>query len=247
MGLASESFHISLARRGVAWYHPLRMHYLLMYDVVEDYVERRAPFRREHIALAREAVARGELVLGGALAQPADGVVLLFRGDSPAAAEAFAKSDPYVRAGIVTRWRVREWTTVVGNDAENPLPAECVVTPDGRSEDPPPRRQPSLRVEEPCGIVKERVMKKVFGVAAIGAAFVLGFLARGVIPMEPVAHAQGGRVFELRTYTAPDGKLADLHARFRNHTMRIFKKHGIENVAYFAPRTRRSPRTRSSI
>ena len=36
------------------------MHFLLMYDVVDDYVERRAPFRREHIALAREAVARGE-------------------------------------------------------------------------------------------------------------------------------------------------------------------------------------------
>jgi len=98
------------------------MHYLLMYDVVHDYVERRAPFRAEHIALAREAVARGELVLGGALAKPADGVVLLFRGSSPDAAEAFAKSDPYVRAGIVSGWRVREWTTVVGPDAENPLP-----------------------------------------------------------------------------------------------------------------------------
>ncbi len=98
------------------------MHFLLMYDVVDDYVERRAAFRREHIALAREAVARGELVLGGALA-PADGVVLLFRGSSPAVAEAFAKSDPYVLNGIVTRWRVREWTTVVGPEAENPLPA----------------------------------------------------------------------------------------------------------------------------
>jgi hypothetical protein len=78
-------------------------------------------------------------------------------------------------------------------------------------------------------------MKKLYGVAALGAAFVLGFLARGVVPVEPVAHAQGKRVFELRTYTAPEGKLADLHARFRNHTMRIFKKHGIENIAYFAP------------
>ena len=98
------------------------MHYLLMYDVVEDYVERRAPYRLEHIALAREAVARGELILGGALAKPADGVVILFRGDSPSAAEAFAAADPYVRSGIVTRWRVREWTTVVGPGAEVPLP-----------------------------------------------------------------------------------------------------------------------------
>ena len=97
------------------------MHYLLIYDVVDDYVERRAPLRDTHIALARAAVARGELVLGGALANPADMAVLLFRGDSPQAAEAFAKSDPYVLNGLVQRWRVREWTTVVGRDAEVPL------------------------------------------------------------------------------------------------------------------------------
>jgi hypothetical protein len=71
-------------------------------------------------------------------------------------------------------------------------------------------------------------------VAAIGAAFVFGFLARGVVS-EPVAHAQTAKVYELRTYTAPDGKLEELHARFRNHTMRIFQKHGISNVAYFRP------------
>ena len=97
------------------------MHYLLIYDVVEDYVERRAPLRAEHIALARAAEARGELVLGGALANPPDGAVLLFRGDSSAAAERFATADPYVVNGLVTRWRVREWTTVVGKDAEVPL------------------------------------------------------------------------------------------------------------------------------
>src|SRR5262245_55100766 len=93
------------------------MHYLLMYDVVPDYVERRAAFRAEHLALARAANARGELVLGGALANPVDGAVLLFRGDSPSPAEQFAANDPYVRNGLVTRWRVREWTTVVGDDA----------------------------------------------------------------------------------------------------------------------------------
>ena len=78
-------------------------------------------------------------------------------------------------------------------------------------------------------------MQRMWSVAAIGAAFVLGFVARGVVPDEPVAHAQSARVYELRTYTAPDGKLADLHARFRDHTMRIFKNHGITNVAYFKP------------
>lgn len=90
------------------------MHYLLIYDVVPDYVNRRAAFRDEHLSLAWQAQERGDLVLGGALADPVDGAVLLFSGESPAAAEAFAAADPYVRNGLVTRWRVRAWTTVVG-------------------------------------------------------------------------------------------------------------------------------------
>jgi uncharacterized protein YciI len=93
------------------------MHYLLIYDVVPDYVDRRAAFRDEHLSLAWQAQARGDLVLGGALADPVDGAVLLFSGESPAAAEAFAAADPYVRNGLVTRWRVRTWMTVVGSDA----------------------------------------------------------------------------------------------------------------------------------
>jgi uncharacterized protein YciI len=98
------------------------MHYLLLYDVVSDYAERRTPYRAEHIAMARAGVERGEIVLGGAL-NPTDFVMILFKGDSPAAAEAFAKADPYVLNGIVTSWRVREWTTVVGPDAQVKLPA----------------------------------------------------------------------------------------------------------------------------
>ena len=98
------------------------MHYLLFYDVVDDYVNRRAEYRAAHIALARQAVARGELVLGGAFADPPDGAVLVFRGSSPHVAESFAQNDPYVRNGLVTRWRVREWNTVVGPGAEHPLP-----------------------------------------------------------------------------------------------------------------------------
>lgn len=94
------------------------MHYLLIYDLADDYIERRAPLRGAHIAQARAAEARGELVLAGALANPPDGAVLLFRGDSPAAAEAFARTDPYVLNGLVKQWRVREWTTVVGADAQ---------------------------------------------------------------------------------------------------------------------------------
>lgn len=98
------------------------MHFLLLYEVVPDYVERREPHRGLHLRLAREAHARGELVLGGAFANPPDGAVLLFRGDSPAAAERFAAADPYVQNGLVTRWRVREWNTVIGDGAASPLP-----------------------------------------------------------------------------------------------------------------------------
>ena len=96
-------------------------HYLLFYDVVADYAERRVAFRAAHLAKGWQAHERGELVLGGALADPADGAVLLFKGDSPAVAEAFALADPYVINGLVTRWRVREWTTVLGDAAAQPV------------------------------------------------------------------------------------------------------------------------------
>jgi uncharacterized protein len=100
------------------------VHYLLFYEVVDNYAERRTPFRAAHLEYATRAVGRGELVLGGAFANPIDGTALLFKGSSPAIAEAFATSDPYVVNGLVTKWRVREWTTVVGELAENPLPKQ---------------------------------------------------------------------------------------------------------------------------
>ena len=97
------------------------MHFLLFYDLVPDYLERRAAYRDEHLKLAKKAVARGEMVLGGALTEPADTAVILFQGDSPAAAEAFAHADPYVRHGLVQQWRVRKWTTVIGEMAATPV------------------------------------------------------------------------------------------------------------------------------
>lgn len=92
-------------------------HFLLFYEVVPDYEERRKPLRPAHFEHARAAAARGDLVLGGAFANPIDGAVILFRGDSQAAAAEFAKTDPYVVNGLVKRWYVREWTTVVGDGA----------------------------------------------------------------------------------------------------------------------------------
>ncbi|HMG84442.1 MAG TPA: YciI-like protein [Terracidiphilus sp.] len=96
------------------------MHYLLFYEVADDYLTRRAEFRNVHLKMGWEAVERGELVLGGALANPVDGAVLVFKGDSPEVAKKFASADPYVTSGIVKRWYVREWTTVVGDIAANP-------------------------------------------------------------------------------------------------------------------------------
>ena len=96
-------------------------HYLLFYDVSQDYVQRRAAFRSAHLERAWRSHERGELVLAGALANPMDGAVLLFEGDSPQIAEAFAQADPYVVNGLVARWRVREWTTVVGDAAASPI------------------------------------------------------------------------------------------------------------------------------
>jgi uncharacterized protein YciI len=96
------------------------MHYLLFYELPDDYITRRAEFRNVHLKLGWEAAERGELVLAGALANPVDGAVLVFKGNSPEVAERFAKADPYVTSGIVKRWYVREWTTVVGDIATNP-------------------------------------------------------------------------------------------------------------------------------
>jgi uncharacterized protein len=91
-------------------------YFALLYDAVDDFIARRGAYRDEHLRLAREAHARGELVLAGALADPADGALLIFQGENPAAAEAFARRDPYVKNGLITAWKVRNWTVVVGNE-----------------------------------------------------------------------------------------------------------------------------------
>jgi uncharacterized protein YciI len=91
------------------------MYFLLFYDYVENIVERRAPYREAHLGLVREYVARGELVLGGAFSDPVDGAALVFKVDSRATVDEFVAKDPYVVDGLVTGWRIREWTVVVGS------------------------------------------------------------------------------------------------------------------------------------
>jgi uncharacterized protein YciI len=89
-------------------------YYLLEYVLVEDYLARRAAWREAHLALARAAHGRGDLVLAGALADPPDRAVLLWRTDDRSVVERFVEDDPYVHRGLVTSWTIRPWTVVIG-------------------------------------------------------------------------------------------------------------------------------------
>ena len=97
------------------------MHHLLIYELAVDYLERRMEYRPAHLKLAWQAVADGTMVLGGAVGEPLEGAILLFESDSPEAAKAFARSDPYVLNGLVRSWRVVPWHTVVGPAASTPV------------------------------------------------------------------------------------------------------------------------------
>jgi uncharacterized protein len=90
------------------------MYFILLYEVVDDFINRRAPFRPQHLKLVEDAHRRGELVMAGAFADPVDGAALVFRGNDPSLASRFAENDPYVTNGLVTNWRVRGWNVVVG-------------------------------------------------------------------------------------------------------------------------------------
>ncbi len=91
-------------------------YYALLYDLVDDMVNRRVPFREEHLRLAREARERGELVLAGALTEPVDRALLVFHVDDKSKVEAFALKDPYVVNGLAKKWQIRPWNVVVGNE-----------------------------------------------------------------------------------------------------------------------------------
>lgn len=90
------------------------MYYALIYDVVDGYADKRVPFRQDHLAYASAATERGELMLGGAWADPIDGALIVFKGDDPSVAEEFARNDPYVVNGLVHNWTVRQWNVVIG-------------------------------------------------------------------------------------------------------------------------------------
>ena len=89
-------------------------YFALTYDVVDNFAERRLPFREPHLRLANDAHARGEIVMAGALGDPPDKALIVFRAPDIATAEAFAKNDPYVINGLVKSWKVRPWNVVIG-------------------------------------------------------------------------------------------------------------------------------------
>lgn len=90
------------------------MYYVLLYEVVEDFINRRAPYREEHLKFVNEAHQRGELVMAGAFSEPVDGAALVFRASDSSVPQQFAQDDPYVKNGLVKNWRVRTWNVVVG-------------------------------------------------------------------------------------------------------------------------------------
>jgi uncharacterized protein YciI len=99
-------------------------YYVLFYYVVDDYVARRAAFRDEHLRLAREAQQRGEIILAGAFSDPTDRALFVFRAPDSSVVENFARHDPYVTNGLVTRWEVRSWAVVIGHEPTTARPLE---------------------------------------------------------------------------------------------------------------------------
>ena len=97
-------------------------YFALFYDVVENFAARRTPYRGEHLRLVREAHQRGEIVLAGALGTPPDRALLIFRANDASIPEAFARQDPYVSHGLVTRWEVQPWAVVVGDEGQDAPP-----------------------------------------------------------------------------------------------------------------------------
>jgi uncharacterized protein YciI len=90
------------------------MHWVLLYDYVDDYLERREAFRQEHLALAEVAHRRRGLLLAGALDQPPTGALFVFEAEDVSVVEDFVRADPYVGNGVVRNWRIRPWNVVVG-------------------------------------------------------------------------------------------------------------------------------------
>lgn len=90
------------------------MYYCLFYDYIDDALEKRTPFRQDHLGLIRDYQEQGLIILAGAYSDPLDGALLVFKTDSHSAVENFVEQDPYVKNGLVTQWNIRSWNVVAG-------------------------------------------------------------------------------------------------------------------------------------
>lgn len=93
----------------------MTIYHALFYETTENYVEKRKPYREQHLAMVETSSKNGSLILGGAFDNPADQALLIFKGESPEVAETFAQNDPYVKNGLITRWWIRRWKVVIEN------------------------------------------------------------------------------------------------------------------------------------
>ncbi|MDR5589257.1 YciI-like protein [Christiangramia sp. SM2212] len=93
-------------------------YYMLIYKLAENYLKDRGQYRSEHLEMAKRATEIGELILGGAMDDPADEAILIFRGETDKAAKAFAENDPYLKNGLIKEWKVRKWNAVIGSKFE---------------------------------------------------------------------------------------------------------------------------------
>lgn len=114
MKMNSKSFYCILAEYKSNLTLITPMYHILFYKTIDNYIEKRAPFRKEHLELLKTAEEQGTLLMAGALADPADGGVFIFKTNDPKNVENFAKNDPYVKNGLITEWQVRPWTVVIG-------------------------------------------------------------------------------------------------------------------------------------
>lgn len=86
------------------------IYYILFYKTVSDYIEKREQYRENHLKMIQKAYGNDELFIAGALSDPANEAVLVFKEKE--AAITFAKNDPYVINGLIKEWKVRPWNTV---------------------------------------------------------------------------------------------------------------------------------------
>jgi uncharacterized protein len=84
-------------------------HQILFYDYVDDILDRRGPYRDDHLARIH---GDDRIVMAGPLGDPPRGAAIVFRTDDPDVAEQFAQADPYVQAGLVSGRRVELWNVV---------------------------------------------------------------------------------------------------------------------------------------